>query len=281
MSGKVVLVTGAAQGQGRAHAVVCASEGADIILLDIAKQIPTALSSMGTPGGLAETARLVEDHDQRALVIEADVRSQRELDEAVAAGIAEFGHIDALCANAGISSLAPFWEMTEEQWDDLIGVNLTGVWKSAKAVAPHMIERKTGSMVFTSSVNALEPAPGLSHYTSAKHGLLGLMKSVALEMAPYNVRCNSVGPGAIDTAMVDNQRAYDWFAGHEGGTREDAVRGGRHYHALKGRSLMAPEVVAKAAMFLNSELAEAVTGVNLPVDAGHSLLTGFNHAPTL
>lgn len=279
LDGKTVLITGGARGQGRAHALVSAREGADVILVDIADQIATVPYAMAKEDDLADTVKQVEALDRRAISIVADVRDQGQMDAAVASGIAEFGKIDVLIANAGIWTQGPFWELTDESWDDMIGVNLTGVWKSAKAIAPHMIERQTGSIVITSSVNGLEPGQNYAHYVSAKHGVIGLMKNIALELAPYGIRCNSINPGAIKTPMTDHQGAWDMFAGHEGGTEDDMMAGGYSFHALKGQTFLPPEVIANTALYLNSDLAAAVTGVTIPVDAGHMILPGFNHAP--
>jgi len=279
LDGKVALITGGARGQGRAHALTSAREGADVVLVDIADQLETVPYAMATADDLAETVRQVEALDRRALAVTADVRDQGQLDEAVSRGIAEFGKIDILIANAGIWTQGPFWELSEQSWDEMIGVNLTGVWKSAKAVAPHMIERQSGSIVITSSVNGLEPGLNYAHYVAAKHGVIGLMKNIALELAPYGVRCNSINPGAIKTPMTDHQGAWDMFAGHEGGTEADLIEGGYHFHALKGRTFLSPQVIADTALYLNSDLAAAVTGVTIPVDAGHLLLTGVNPAP--
>jgi len=195
------------------------------------------------------------------------------------AAVAEFGQIDILIANAGIWTTAPFWELTEDQWDEMIGVNLTGVWKSAKAVAPHMIERQSGSIVITSSTNGIEPGLNYAHYVAAKHGVIGLMKNIALELAPYGIRCNSINPGAIRTPMTDHQGAWDMFAGHPGGTEADLIEGGYHFTALAGTSFMDPQVIADTALYLNSDLAAKVTGVTIPVDAGHLILTGVNNTP--
>jgi SDR family mycofactocin-dependent oxidoreductase len=279
LDGKVALITGGARGQGRAHALTSAREGADVVLVDIADQLETVPYAMATADDLAETVRQVEALDRRALAVTADVRDQGQLDEAVSRGIAEFGKIDILIANAGIWTQGPFWELSEQSWDEMIGVNLTGVWKSAKAVAPHMIERQSGSIVITSSVNGLEPGMNYAHYVAAKHGVIGLMKNIALELAPHGVRCNSINPGAIKTPMTDHQGAWDMFAGHEGGTEADLIEGGYHFHALKGRTFLSPQVIADTALYLNSDLAAAVTGVTIPVDAGHMLLTGVNPAP--
>ncbi|MFE0749236.1 mycofactocin-coupled SDR family oxidoreductase [Gordonia sp. NPDC058843] len=279
LDGKTVLITGGARGQGRAHAVTSAREGADVILLDITRRLDSVDYPLATADDMAETVRQVEALDHRALSFDADVRDQAQLDDAVAAGIAEFGKIDVLIANAGIWTRAPFWEMSEQMWSDMMDVNLTGVWKSAKAVAPHMIERQSGSIVITSSVNGLRPGMNYSHYVATKHGVIGLMKNIALELAPHGIRCNSINPGAIRTPMTDQQGAYDMFAGHEGGTADDLIEGGYHFHALKGHTFMPPEVIANTALYLNSELAASVTGVTIPVDAGHLLLAGVNQDP--
>lgn len=280
LDGKVALITGGARGQGRAHAVVSAREGADIVLVDIAEQIDTVPYPLATSSDLAETVRLVEELDRRVLSFEADVRDQAALDHVVAETLAKFGKIDILIANAGILSLGPLWELTDQMWEDMIGTNLTGVWKSVKAVTPHMIERKTGSIVITSSINGLEAAPNYAHYTTAKHGLIGLMRSVALELAPYGIRANTVNPGAIQTGMTDNQVMWNMLGGYEGATQAEAFANAGHFHALKGAGILPPEVIANAALFLNSDLASAITGVVLPVDAGHMILPGFNMAPT-
>ncbi|MGV9870362.1 mycofactocin-coupled SDR family oxidoreductase [Rhodococcus koreensis] len=279
LDGKVAFITGGARGQGRAHAVTSAREGADVVVIDIAAQMGTVPYKMADGSDLAETVAQVEALGRRALSFEVDVRSQASLDDAVTQTISTFGKIDILIANAGIWTQAPFWELSEDDWEEMMGVNLTGVWKSAKAVAPHMIERQSGSIVITSSVNGLEPGMNYAHYVTAKHGVIGLMKNIALELAPYGIRCNSINPGAIKTPMTDHQGAWDMFAGHEGGTEADMIEGGYHFHALKGTTFMPPQVIADTALYLNSDLAASVTGVTIPVDAGHLLLTGSNPAP--
>ena len=278
---KVALITGAARGQGRAHAVTCAREGAEVIVTDVARPIASIPYPMSSPDDLAETVDQVKALGKTPLCAEVDVRDQAALDDVVARGIERFGAIDILIANAGIWAVTPFWELTDQQWDEMIGVNLTGVWRSAKAVTPHMIERQTGSIVVTASINSFEPGENFTHYAAAKHGVIGLMRSMALELAPHGIRCNAVSPGAVRTGMLENQVALDMFAGHEGGTIEDLIRGGRHYHKLKGVSLLDPQVVADAALYLNSDLAATVTGASIPVDAGHLLLRGVNDNPVL
>ena len=278
LDGKVVLITGAARGQGRAHAVASAREGADVVLVDVASQLKTVTYDMAGEDDLARTVADVEALDRRALAVVADVRHQGELDEAVRRGLAEFGRVDCLIANAGIWTSASFWELTDEQWEETVGVNLAGVWRSAKAVAPHMMQRGSGSIVVISSVNGLEPGQN-AHYAASKHGAIGLMKNMALELAPYGVRVNAICPGAINTPMTNHPVAWDMFAGHPGGTEDDLVEGGYRYHVLKGRTFLPPSDVADTAVYLNSRLADSVTGVTIPVDAGHLLLTGYNHHP--
>ena len=280
LDGKVALITGAARGQGRAHALTLAREGADIVGLDIAEDIASVPYPIARAEDLEETIAGVEDLDRRGVAVQADVRSQEQLDQAVERGISEFGKIDILIANAGIVSMAPFWEMSEEMWQDMIDINLSGAWRSAKAVAPHMIERHQGAIVMIGSSNCFEPAPGHAHYVAAKHGVLGLTRNVALELAPYNVRCNAVCPGAIDTTMLNNPMMYERFAGGQEPTREVALESVRHYNLLNGRSMLPPEVISHAISWLASDEAAQVTGIALPVDAGHGILPGFNPNPT-
>lgn len=280
LDGKVAFVTGAAQGMGRAHALACAREGADVVLFDLAGPLPRVTSPAGTPESLAATAAEVEAFGRRSLAIRGDVRIQEDLDAAVRRAVSELGAVDILIANAGIWTQAPFWEISEDLWSDTIDINLSGVWKSIKAVTPHMISRSQGSIVVISSINGLEPGINYAHYVAAKHGLVGLMKNVALELAPYGIRCNSLHPGSMYTPMTTTQAARDLLAGHPGGTEEEMRTGASHFNALKGADLLPAETVADAGVFLNSDLARAVTGVSIPVDAGHLLLTGFNHAPT-
>jgi SDR family mycofactocin-dependent oxidoreductase len=279
LDGKVALVTGAARGQGRAHALTLARNGADIIAVDIEDDVDSVPYPMARAGDLAETAKEVENLDRRVVAMRADVRSQEDLDAAVTAGLTELGRIDILIANAGIWSLAPYWELTEQSWNEMVDINLGGVWRAAKAVTPHMLERQSGAIVMTSSMNGLEPGMNFAHYTAAKHGVIGLMRTVALEGARHGIRCNAVCPGAIATPMHEWQGSYDMFAGHPGGTWADVEKGGKNYSLLKGTGMMSPQVIADAALWLVSDEAAKVTGIAVPVDAGHILMTGVNAEP--
>jgi SDR family mycofactocin-dependent oxidoreductase len=284
LNGKVVMITGGSRGQGRAHAVVSARAGADVVILDVTEKTPDQPSlsyGLATEEDMAATVKEVESLGRRIIAVPGDVRVQSDIDSAVDQAIDRFGQLDVMIANAGIQSHAPFWELSEEDWQTVLDVNLSGAWRSAKAVAPHMIERQTGSIVMISSVNGFEPGPTYAHYTSAKHGMVGLMKTVALELARHGVRCNAIHPGFVRSGLTDNQEAWDMYAGHPGGTPDDMVGAGRSYGVLKGTTYMEGDVIANAALFLNSALASNITGVSLPVDSGHMLMSGINTSPTL
>lgn len=279
LTGQVALVTGAARGQGRSHALALAEAGADIIAVDACADVATAPYPLATPDDLAATAKEVEELDRRVVAVQADVRDTAGLENAVAQGIAELGRLDILVANAGIWALGKLWEITEAQWQEMLDINLTGVWRSLKAVVPTMIEQRSGAIVLTSSVNGFEAGGGMTHYVAAKHGVLGLMKNAALELGPYGIRCNAVCPGFMDTKMNEWQGAYDMMAGHEGGTPEDRLRSAYNWHALGRRGALPPSSVSRSVVFLASDDARDITGVALPVDAGHMVLPGFNGDP--
>ncbi|WP_182379239.1 mycofactocin-coupled SDR family oxidoreductase [Nocardioides sp. WS12] len=281
LDGKVALITGGSRGQGRAHAVTCAREGAHVVIVDVTKPTTEVDYALATDEDHHETVRQVEALGRRCVSVDADVRDQASLDGAVTLAVQEFGRIDILIANAGIWTKAPFWEMSEQQWHQLVDVNLTGIWKSAKAVAPHMIERRSGSIVVISSNNAIEPLIDSAHYNASKSGALGLMKSIALELAPYGVRCNAICPGFIKTPMTSHQRAWDMFAGRPGGTEADMAPAGRSYTALRNTEALDPSEIASTALYLNSHLANKVTGVVIPVDGGHLLLPATNSRPVV
>lgn len=280
VEGKVALVTGAGRGQGRAHATTLASRGADIVAFDVPRTGVSTAYSLATASELEETAAQVRASGQRIVTAEGDVRSQADLDAAVAVGLEAFGHIDICIANAGIWTGGSAWELTEDQWNEVVDINLTGAWRTAKAVIPHMIERAQGGcLILLSSTNGLEAGGRNAHYTAAKHGVIGLMRSLALELAPYGIRCNAVCPGSIDTPMVNWRGAYDASAGGASGGREDFVRAGRHYAALAGVGPLPAQAIADAVLWLVSDSAAYVTGVALPVDGGHLILPRVNQAP--
>ena len=277
LSGKVALVTGGARGQGRAHALALAAEGADIAILDICEQIATVPYDMSRPDDLAGTVKEVEALDRRVSAHQVDMRDGAAVQSAVDAVIAELGAIDVLVVNHGIWTRGALWDLSEDEWQDMIDVNLTAVWRALKSVGPHMVDRLSGAIVLTSSVNGMEGQAGSAHYTAAKHGVLGLMRSAALEFAPFGIRVNAICPGFVDTAMTNWQGCYDMTGGKPGSTREDHERNSRHWHAIGG--LIQPAEVSGAVVWLASDDASRVTGVALPVDAGHLVLPAFTPAP--
>lgn len=279
LEGKVALITGAARGQGRAHAVMMAREGADIIACDIDEDVETAAFAMARDTDLRQTVAEVESLGRRIVARTADVRSGIALDALVAEGLDVFGKIDIAVANAGIYAHASLLDMSEQAWDEMMDVNLKGAWRTMRSVVPHMVEQRSGSIVLTSSANGLIGNAGAAHYAATKHGVLGLMRSGALELGAYGIRVNAVCPGVIDTAMTNWQGMYDRMAGHPGGTRSDYERATQHSTVLAGQGAMPPEVVAHAALWLCSDGAFGVTGQAIVVDAGYTSMPGFNPAP--
>jgi SDR family mycofactocin-dependent oxidoreductase len=269
LQGKVAFVTGAARGQGRSHAVTMAEEGADIIAVDIASQIDTIPYPMATPADLAETVEAVEALDRRIVAIQADVRDFEALKAALDEGVARLGRLDIVAANAGIAGFGTTEELTEQAWRDMIDVDLTGVWHTVKAAIPHLRAARGGSIVITSSVAGLGAGPGLAHYAAAKHGLVGLMQTLANELGPDLVRVNTVHPSAVDDAMIHNQALYHLFLPDHPGdiTREEVAPVFQTLNALPV-PWVEPVDISNAVLFLASNEARYITGVTLPVDAG-------------
>lgn len=267
VEGKVALITGAARGQGRSHAVRLAQEGADIVALDICQDLKTVKYGGATDADLAETASMIEDLDRRVISRKADVRDLAAMESAVSDAVSEFGRLDIVVANAGIATAAPAWELTEEMFQEMIDVNLTGVWKTVKPAIPVMIEQGSGSIILTSSTAGLVAFGNLAHYTAAKHGVTGLMRTLAVELAQHNVRCNSVHPTVVDTPMVQNDVIRELFLGRTGGTREEAEVEFKGVNALPIPWVEAVDI-SNAVLYLASDEARYVTGHTQVVDAG-------------
>jgi NAD(P)-dependent dehydrogenase (short-subunit alcohol dehydrogenase family) len=247
--------------------------------LDVCEDIENIPYSLGTHEELQETAALVEELDRRVIAIQGDTRSQEDVDRLVELGLSQFGKIDIVVANAGVWSVGDFWKIPEAEWREVFDVNVLGTWRTVKAVTPHLIERGQGSIILIASVAGLEGGSLYAHYIASKHAVLGLMKSIALELGPHNIRCNAICPGVIDTAIMDWQGAYDMMAGGEGlGNRSNVTNGGRAYALLKGRGMLAPQATSNAVLWLASDDSYEVTGLELTVDAGHMLLPGLNPA---
>jgi SDR family mycofactocin-dependent oxidoreductase len=267
IEGKIALVTGAARGIGRAVARRFAEEGANIVLLDIARDVPGVPYAGARREQLDEAVVEIERLGVRATAYVVDVTDSTALTDAVAQALKIFGRIDLLVTAAGIDSWGAAWELTDAQWQKMLDVNLTGVWKTAKAVTPAMIAQGSGAMVFIGSVLSHRANKGFAHYTAAKHGVLGLTRSFALELASYRIRVNSVDPTIVFTDMVMNQAYLDRLGGHPGTTLEEAKEYYRKWNTLPDPWLE-PVDVANACLFLGSDEARYITGVALPVDLG-------------
>ncbi|MET0190905.1 MAG: mycofactocin-coupled SDR family oxidoreductase [Pseudonocardia sediminis] len=273
MDGKVALVTGAARGQGRSHALRLAQEGADIIGVDLCKQIDTVPYPMSSPGDLEQTVSQIEELDRRIVAREADVRSSAQLKAAVDEGLSEFGHIDVVCANAGIFSTAPYTEITDELWDDMIAVNLTGVFRSVQAVLPHMIERgRGGSIIMTSSTAGIMGFGNFAHYTAAKHGVVGLMRTLVQEVSQHSIRVNTIHPTSVDTDMIQNPTLYSLMSPDDP-SKEGFGAAFTSMNALPV-AWVEPVDISNAVLFLASDESRYVTGQQLKVDAGFCEKTG-------
>jgi SDR family mycofactocin-dependent oxidoreductase len=269
---KVAFITGAARGQGRSHAVRLAEEGADIIAVDVCKQVETVPYSTATPDDLAETVRQVEALDRRIVAAEVDIRDFGALTSAVNDGVAQLGRLDIVLANAGITSYSSTLEMDEETWQTMIDVNLTGQWKTVKAAVPHVIAGgRGGSVVITSSLAAIFSNPNTAHYAAAKAGLVMLMKVMAKELAPQNIRVNTIHPTTVATEMILNDPTYRLFRPDlENPTRADFERAALTLNKLPIPAVEAVDI-SNAVLYLVSDDGRYVTGTTHVVDAGGQL----------
>jgi SDR family mycofactocin-dependent oxidoreductase len=272
VEGKVAFITGAARGQGRSHAVRLAQEGADIIAVDLCDQVASVPYAMATPQDLADTVKEVEALDRRIVATQADVRDYAGLKQALDDGVAQLGRLDIVSANAGIVSYAQAAELAETTWQDVIDTDLTGVWHAAKAAVPHLIAGgRGGSIVLTSSIGGLKGFQNAAHYVSAKHGVVGLMRTLALELAPHFIRVNTVHPTSVNTDMTQNETTYRLFRPDlENPTPEQFAEASKATNALP-IPWVEPIDISSAVLFLASDEARYVTGVTFPVDAGYTL----------
>jgi SDR family mycofactocin-dependent oxidoreductase len=274
VEGKVAFVTGAARGQGRSHAIRLAEEGADIIAVDLAAQIDTVPYAMATPDDLAQTVKEVEALDRRIVATQADVRDYGAVKAALDDGVAQLGRLDIVAANAGIFSFGKADVLEEQTWQDMIDVNLTGVWHAVKAAIPHLkAGGQGGSIVLTSSTAGLMPFENMAHYTSAKHGVVGLMRVLAVELAPDFIRANSVHPTSVNTDMIQNSATYELFAPDLTPEQRTKEVLGERFQTLNALPIrwVEPRDISNAVLFLASDEARYITGITLPVDAGSLL----------
>jgi SDR family mycofactocin-dependent oxidoreductase len=274
VAGKVAFVTGAARGQGRSHAVRLAEEGADIIAIDVCG--PISASSQippSSPDDLAQTADLVKNLDRRIVTAQVDVRDYDGLKAALDNGVEQLGRLDIVAANAGIGNGGRTLHKTSQvDWDDMIGVNLSGVWNTVKAAVPHLLSGGNGgSIILTSSVGGLKPYPNTGHYIAAKHGVIGLMRTFAVELGQHFIRVNAVCPTNVNTPMFMNEGTMKLFRPDlENPGPDDLAVAAQFMHTLP-IGWVEPVDISNAVLFLASDESRYITGLPVTVDAGSML----------
>ncbi len=273
LEGRVAFITGAARGQGRAHAIRLASDGADIIAIDICGPVSDTITyPLATAEELAETVRAVESTGRKVLAREVDIRDLAALQQVVSDGVEQFGRLDILVANAGVLSWGRLWEMSEEQWDTVIDVNLNGTWRTIRAAVPAMIEAGNGgSIIIVSSSAGLKATPGNGHYSASKHGLVALTNALALEVGEFGIRVNSIHPYSIDTPMVERKAMMAVFAKHPSYLHSFAPMPLHpvNHEGKKGlKEFMAPEEVSDVVAWLAGDGSASLSGSQIAVDRG-------------
>jgi SDR family mycofactocin-dependent oxidoreductase len=272
LANQVAVVTGAARGQGRSHALALAAEGASVIALDACAPIATVPYPLATKEDLEDTAEQVRALGAQVIHGVVDVRDLAGMERFVGDAVAVLGRLDIVCANAGISTPSPTLTMTEEAWQTTIDVNLTGAWKTCRATVPHIIAGgRGGSVIITSSAATSMTSGNIAHYTASKHGLIGLMRVLAKELAPHRIRVNTLHPTGVRTPMIFNEPMYRLFRPDlENPDLEDFESAARSHHAL-GVSSVEPQDVSAAVIYLASASGRYVTGSTFMLDAGGQL----------
>lgn len=264
---RVAFITGAARGQGRAFAERLAADGMDILAVDVCGDIEGIPYPLASADELAETVAAVESLGRRALAVRADVRDLAAVEAAVERAVAELGSVDVVVANAGVFAAAHAWETSEEVWSAVLGSNLTGAWHTARATVPHLLERGSGSLVFVSSIAGVKGIEHLGAYAASKHGVVGLMRTLAVELAPHHIRANAVCPSNVGTLILHNESTYRLFR-PDGERDDEALRAAFASVNKMPVPWIEPDDVAGAVAWLVSDEARFVTGAVLPVDAG-------------
>jgi SDR family mycofactocin-dependent oxidoreductase len=264
VAGKVAFVTGAGRGQGRSHAIRLAEEGADIIAVDILQDYESVGYGMSTEADLADTVKAVEALDRRIIASQADVRNAQALKAAVDAGVAELGKLDIVVANAGICTVQAWDAVTPAVWQDTLDTNLTGVWNTMVATAPHLIANGGGSIIATSSTAGIKGLPFLAPYVAAKHGVVGIARTMANELARYKIRVNTVHPTGVNTPMLEGLGGLDPLIA------KDQDLGSIFVNTLPVE-VVEPRDISNAVLFLASDEAQYVTGLEFTVDAGNTI----------
>jgi len=276
VDGKVALVTGAGRGQGRNHALRLAEQGADIIALDICQNLESIPYDLATEDDLQETAAAIEKLDRRVVTATVDVRACEHMKEVVAQSVAELGGLDIVCANAGVLSFGTVLDLTPEAWNTMMGVTLTGAFNTAQSTIPHILAQgRGGSVIFTASIGGLQAIPNIGHYVASKFGVVGLAKTLALELGQHRIRVNAVCPGTVDTLMTHNAETMRFFfPDRQGPTRDDFEAPDSFARSLQAIPVPYVEVddISNAILYLASDEARYVTGTTLVVDAGRMLM---------
>ncbi|MBR22774.1 MULTISPECIES: mycofactocin-coupled SDR family oxidoreductase [Microcella] len=270
LDGKVVLISGVARSQGRSHALRFAEEGADVIGFDVLDEIKGSASGPATQADMDETVRQVEALDRRIIATKADVRDWAGVKAAVDDGVAQLGRLDVVLGNAGVFTAPSLAEdMEDDIFMDTLNINVAGVWRTAKAAIPHLKNNANGgSIIMTSSVAGLSGIANFAHYVASKHALVGLMRTLALELAPSQIRVNTVHPGTVNTVMVMNDVLARVFRPDlENPTADDVIAVAQQMNPM-GADMLEPYDISNAMVFLASDEARYITGVTLPVDAG-------------
>jgi SDR family mycofactocin-dependent oxidoreductase len=273
LEGRVAFITGAARGQGRAHAIRLAEDGADIIAIDVCRPVSDTITyPLGSSEELAETVRAVEATGRKVLAREVDIRDLAALQKVVADGIEQFGRLDIVVANAGVLSWGRMHEMSEEQWDTVIDINLNGSWRTIRAAAPAMIEAGNGgSIVIVSSSAGLKATPGNGHYSASKHGLVALTNALAIELGEFGIRVNSIHPYSIETPMVEKKAMMELFAKFPQYVHSFSPM---PYHPVNHQGkkglmeFMLPEEVSNVVAWLASDGSATISGSQIAVDRG-------------
>jgi SDR family mycofactocin-dependent oxidoreductase len=266
--GEVALITGAARGQGRSHAVALARAGASLVLVDAPEAVATTPYAVSAPEDLDRTAKEITASGARCLTFAADVRSNSRMHELVRSAVAEFGRLDIVLANAGVFSVGTVRKMTEQQWREVIDVNLTGVFNTIQASLGPLSESPRGRIVAAASGMGRRGAANIAHYVASKWGVIGLVKSVAIEVAPLGVTCNAVLPTIVNTTMIHNEPTYRLFAPHLESPDVEDVKPAFGATNPMGVPWVEPSDITDAVMFLLSKKARHISGETLSISAG-------------
>lgn len=264
MARNVAVITGAARGQGRAHAHLLAERGHDVVLLDVCGQVAATSYPPATPEDLAATAAVCEELGATVVAAEVDLRDGPQVRRVIDAAIEQLGRLDVVVSNAGVSGFRPFLELGDADWDDMIGNNLTSAHRVLSAAVPHMVEAGNGgSVVLTASVAGVKVIPFEAHYVASKHGLVGLMRTLAVELSPYGIRVNAIAPGGVATAMAEGHDLQGIF-----GDPHRAAMFASSFSPLLPPYMATPDEIAEVVGFLCSDAARSITGQVVPLDFG-------------